>query len=251
MNKTILLFTGLILSAGVASSQMTRSHFSSISLNFLQIKEEANHGLVFRGPGLGYAYSSQWQNEKYLIGYEGRIFLEVPFTRGIVAASINFVPVRLDYLFKIGNENNLCLGPFFTMDYHLESYPDLQSGYSYWFTHYSLGGALNYSFNLRENHFDLAFHTTVLGITSRQPVYDDPYFYDLGLDIILQNVHHDFQPGSFNRYNQSELELRWYPKGFSRLAFAYTFQYYGYFEEPELTILNQSIKLIILPNKEK
>jgi hypothetical protein len=59
------------------------------------------------------------------------------------------------------------------------------------------------------------------------------------------------QFGSWNLYNQSELEVRWRPKAGSRLAYAYTFQYYGYYDSPELTILNQSLKLMILPKKDK
>jgi hypothetical protein len=247
MNKTFTIITGLILSAGIASSQMDKSHFHAVTLNFLQIKEELNYGMVFRGLGLGYAYSAQWQNDKNLLGYDARFSFTILDTRDILAPSINVVPVRLDYLFKMGTNNRFCIGPFFTMEYNFEMYPDLQSGYSFWFTHYSLGGALNYSFNAQKHHFDFIFHTTLLGITSRNPVYDDPYFFDLSLGYVLRFVHQNFQFGTLNRYNQSELEIRWQPKAISRLAFAYTFQYYGYFNEPNLNMLNQFVKLIILP----
>jgi hypothetical protein len=210
-----------------------------------------NYGLVFRGPGIGYAYSAQWQNEKRLLDYEVRFSFSILDTKDILAGSFNVVPVRLDYLFNTGTENKLCIGPFFVAEYNYELYPDLQSGYSFWFTHFSLGGALNYSFNLQKNLFDLSFHTTLLGITSRQPVYDDPYFFDLSLGYVLRFVHQDLQFGSWGKYNQSELEIRWQPKAESRLAFAYAFQYYGYFDAPKLAMLNQSVKLIILPKKEK
>jgi hypothetical protein len=130
-------------------------------------------------------------------------------------------------------------------------YPDLQSGYSFWFTNFSIGGALRYSFNMKENHFDLSFHTTLLGLTSRQPVYDDPYFYDLSFGYAVKFVHEDLTFGSWGSYIQSELELRWRPKADSRLAWAYSFQYYGCYTEPMLTMLNQTIKLIILPKKNK
>jgi len=247
MNKTFTIIIGFILSAGIASSQMDKSHFHAVTLNFLQIKEELNYGMVFRGLGLGYAYSAQWQNDKNLLGYEARFSFSILDTRDILAPSINVVPVRLDYLFKMETNDRFCIGPFFTMEYNFEMYPDLQSGYSFWFTHYSLGGALNYSFNTQKHHFDFIFHTTLLGITSRNPVYDDPYFFDLSLGYVLRFVHQNFQFGTLNRYNQSELEIRWQPKAISRLAFAYTFQYYGYFGEPKLNMLNQFVKLIILP----
>jgi hypothetical protein len=251
MKKTILIIIGFFLLAGMAMSQETKLQTHTVSLNFLQIKEEMNYGLAFHGPGLGYAYSAQWQNDNRILAYEGRLILSVPATRGILAASFNLVPVRLDYLFKTGSKKTLCIGPYFIADYNYESYPDLQSIYSFWFTNFSLGGALKYSFNSKENLFDILFHTTLLGFTSRQPVYDDPYFGDQSFAYAVKFVHQDLTFGSWGSYNQSELELRWQPSADSRLAYAYSFQYYGYFAEPTLTMLNQTIKLIILPKKNK
>jgi len=251
MKKTILILTGLILLAGMVRSQETKLQTHTISLNFLQIKEEMNYGLVFRGPGIGYAYSAQWQNKNRLMAYEGRFSLSFPLTRDILAGAFNVVPVRLDYLFKPGPEKKLCVGPYFIAEYNYETYPDLQSIYSFWFTNFSLGGALKYSFNLEEDLFDISFHTTLLGFTSRNPVYDDPYFGDQSFAYAIKFVHQDLTFGSWGRYNQSELEIRWQPKAGSRLAYAYSFQYYGYYDEPRLTMLNQTVKLLILPQKNK
>ncbi len=75
MKKTILIITGLLLLAGMARSQETKLQTHKVSLNYLAIKEQMNYGLVFRGPGLGYAYSAQWQNDKRLLAYEGRFTL--------------------------------------------------------------------------------------------------------------------------------------------------------------------------------
>ena len=241
----------ITLAGGQGYTQSEKSHAHMISLNFQQIKEEMNYGLVFRGLGLGYSYLANWQNDKRMIVYEGRFYVNFPMTRDIVGMSYNVVPVRFDYLFKIGEENKFCLGPYFIAEYNYQLYPDLQSGYSFWFTNFSLGGALKYSFDIKKSKLDLFFHTTVMGLTSRQPVYDDPYFFDLGFDHALKYVHQEMQFGSWNLYNQSELEVRWRPKEDSRLAYAYTIQYYGYFDEPKLTILNQSVKLMILPKKDK
>jgi hypothetical protein len=249
--KTALFIAGLFLLPVISRSQETKTHDHSVVVNFLQIKEELNYGLAFKGPGLGYAYSAQWQNEKRILDYEGRFSINFPMTRDILAGSFNVVPVRLDYLFKTGSENKLCIGPYFIAEYNYETYPDLQSIYSFWFTNFSLGGALKYSFNLKKNLIDISFHTTLLGLTSRNPVYDDPYFGDQSFAYALKFVHQDLTFGSWGRYNQSELEIRWQPNAGSRLAYAYSFQYYGYFDEPSLTMLNQTVKLIILPKKNK
>lgn len=251
MKKAIVIITGFILLAGMARSQETKLQTHTVSLNFLQIKEEMNYGLAFHGPGLGYAYSAIWQNPKRILAYEGRFSLSFPMTRGILAGAFNVVPVRLDYQFKVGSSGKVCIGPYYIMEYNYETYPDLQSGFSFWFTNYSLGGALNYSFDAKKNHFDLLFHTTVLGITSRQTEIEDPYFFDQSFAYAVKFVHQDFQFGSWNNYNQSEIELRWKPGADSRLAYAYSFQFYGYFQEPHLTMINQTLKLVILPKKNK
>jgi hypothetical protein len=251
MKKIIVFLTFLLLLASLSGAQQLRSHDHTVALNFIQIKEQANYGLVFKGPGLGYAYSALWENEKRILDYEGRFSFNVPVTREIFAAAVNFVPLKFDYLFKTDADGKLCIGPYAMIDYNYELYPDLQSGYSYWFTHFSLGGAVRYSFETKGNRFDLAFHTTLLGMTSRQPVYDDPYFFDLGFGDIVRFVNQDLQFGSWNRYNQSEVEVRWTPARESRFAYAYSFQYYGYGDEPGLTLINQSIKFIILPKKNK
>lgn len=110
---------------------------------------------------------------------------------------------------------------------------------------------MKYSFIVNENQFDLHFHTTFFGFTSRQPAYDDPYFFDPGLGHILKFVHQELQFGRWGDYKQSEIEIVWQPHTDSRLDYLYTFQYYGYYPEPTITALNQFIKLIIKPKKDK
>jgi hypothetical protein len=251
MKRSLVFCIAFILAAIGAYPQESKTYDHTVALNFIQIKEQANYGLVFKGPGLGYAFSASWENENRILDYEGRFSFNVPVTREIIAASVNFVPVRFDYLFKTGNEGKWNAGPYAIIDYNYELYPDLQSGYSYWFTNISLGAAVERSFTLKGSQIAAAIHTTLLGFTSRQPVYDDPYFFDLGFGDIVRFINQNLQFGSWNSYNQSELELRWTPGTGSRLAYAYSFQYYGYFDEPELTMINQSVKLIILPKKNK
>ena len=183
--------------------------------------------------------------------YEGRFFLDAPMSHDVVGMSFNVVPVRFDYLFKTGKQEHIAIGPYFIADYNYQMYADLQSGYTMWFTNFNLGGSLNYSSGIKKSQLELLFHTTILGLTSRTQEYDDPYFFDLSFGYAVGDVHQDLQFGSWNMYNQSELEVRWRPKEDSRLAYAYTLQFYGYFDEPKLTILNQSVKLMILPKKDK
>jgi len=59
----------------------------------------------------------------------------------------------------------------------------------------------------------------------------------------MSDLHQDMQFGSWDSYLQAEFEARWTPKDDSRLAYAWSFQYYGYFDEPTLSMINNSLNL--------
>jgi hypothetical protein len=251
MKKTILFIIGFILLTGLARSQETNLQTHTIAVYNLQIKDQMNYGLAFSGPGIGYAYSDQYHNKSRILAYEGRFNFSAPMTRGIIAMAFNVVPLKLDYLFKTGSEGKVCVGPYLITEYNYQLYPDLQSGYSFWLTHYSLGFALTGWFPVKKSRIDLSLHSTLLGITSRQTEIDDPYFFDLSFGYAMKYVHQDFQFGSWDRYNETELELKWTPKESSRLAYAYSLQILSYAKVPTLTMINNTIKFVILPKKFK
>lgn len=246
MIKTPVWLLCLFLISTDFQAQDIKQHNHNLSINYLQIKEEMNHGLVFRGPGINYSFSLFKKNSQGEIHYDVLFGLTYLQTRDIAAGNINFIPLKLDYLFSC-NGGNLKLGPSLIADYNYELYPDLQSGYSYWFTNFCVGGILTYKFSIAAHKLALSLNTSIMGFTSRQPAYYDPYFFDLSLGDIMQFVHQDLTFGSWNRFNRTEFEIIWHPRTESRLAFAYVFNYHGYYVEPELSMVNQSVKLIIGP----
>jgi hypothetical protein len=249
MKKTLNVLTGFLMLMGMARSQETNIQTHTIYLNYLQIKEQMNYGLVFKGPGVGYAYTDQYQNKKRIFAYEGRFNFSVPITRDILAMSFSVVPLKLDYLFRTGSEGKVCVGPYLITEYNYQLYPDLQSGYSFWMTQYSLGAAVTGWFPVKKSRLDLSLHTTLLGITSRQTEFEDPYFFDLSFGYAMKYVHQDFQFGSWDTYNETELDVKWTPKESSRLAYAYSLEILSYGQVPTLTMINNTIKFIILPKK--
>lgn len=50
---------------------------------------------------------------------------------------------------------------------------------------------------------------------------------------------------SFESFNVSSLEILYIRNPDSRLTYGYFLNYYGFYNNPRLTILNQGIKLII------
>ena len=210
-----------------------------------------NHGLIFRGPGLVYDYSVRWENKNRIIDYSSRFGFSYLESRKIGGGNINFIPLNLRYLFKPNEESHFTIGPQLIADYNYELYPDFQSGYSFWFTNFSVAIASQYKFNINQNLFRLSLGSTLYGFTSRPQEYDNPYFFDSSLGYVIKFIHQDLKSGSLNRYNHTEFEFRWQPKSESRMAIAYDLQYYGYFKEPEVIIINHMFKFVLLPRISK
>ncbi len=251
-NITWSLFVSLIcLAAHPAFSQQAETRQHLISAGFLQIREHLNHGLVFRGPGIDYGFAYPWHSGNRTIRYEAAFGFSYLEGRGIGAGNIHTVPARLTYLFHAAGDSKLRYGPFVIGEYQYALYPDLQSGYSFWFTHYSLGGELNYDLNVGKTSLSIRLRSTLFGYISRPPVYRDAYFFDLGVGYAFEFLHRNLQFGSWNRYNQSDLEIRWQPRAGSRIAWAYTMRYAGYYDAPRLTMLDQAIKIIMLPKRKR
>lgn len=250
MKRIAILVSCLMVLCGMTTAQTNHTHRHMLTINHLQVKESLNYGLVFKGPGLGYMYSSLWENDRRVMEYTGVLSLNVPLTRGIISGSVNLVPARLDYRFKFDPEGKVTLGPYVSLDYNMMIYPDLQSGYLFWLTNYSLGGVLSGWFSSKESRFDLCLHFTVLGLTSRTKPYDNPYFFSGSFGELIGDLHSNltFNPG---QYTVNEIELRWTPKPSSRLAYGYSFRYHGYFQEPELNMINHSVIIHFLPKKDK
>ena len=250
MKRLAILVSYVMVLCTGAMAQSNHTHGHMLSVNHLQIKESLNYGLVFKGPGLGYKYSSLWENKRRIMEYTGALSLNAPLTRGIISGSVNLVPARFDYRIKFDPEGKVSFGPYVILDYNMMIYPDLQSGYTFWLTNYSLGGVLSGWFTSKENRFDLCLHFTVMGFTSRTEPYDDPYFFSGSFGDLIGDLRSDltFNPG---RYTVNEIELKWTPNPSSRLAYGYSFRYHGYFQEPELNMINHSVIIHFLPKKDK
>lgn len=221
---------------------LTRNSFLTAGLS--QVNEDANFGLVFSGPAINYGMTWKSLNEKRLIEYEYELGARILFSREIPALGFYLKPVDLNYLFKF-QDKELYIGPQLQLEYNYNLYPDLQAGFDYWFTNLSLGINARYSFNYKESSFIVMLNSSLAGFTSRQAAYRNPYFYDIGFNHAIRHLNQNLSFGSVNDFNTTNLEIFWKRRVESRLTFGYCLNYYGYFEKPEITILNHGIKLII------
>ncbi len=221
-----------------------RNSFYTAGYN--QVNEGANYGLIFRGPGINYGMTWINYNDQSYLTYEYELGVGIMFSKQIPALGFYLKPVDIAYLLKMPlADEKLYLGPLIKLEYNYELYPDLQSGFDYWFTNLNLGIGAMYDLNLRKSSFLIRLNSSVIGLLSRQEAYRDPYFYDIGFKYAVKHLHQDLYLGTFDDYNVSTFEVLFRPDSKSGLTFGYFLKYSGYFHDPRITILNQGVKLTI------
>jgi hypothetical protein len=219
---------------------------SSYSSCFPQVKEGENFGLVFRGPGFNYSMSWSGTNKKRILTQESEIGVGILFSRKIPSLEFYLKPIDLHYLIKLPVEGtNLYVGPVLKFEYNYSLYPQLQSGFDYWFTNFSLGAGARYDFNYKKSSFTLNLSSSIAGFFSRQNEKRDPYFFDLGIDYACKHLNQDFAFGSLDIYNSTYVELLWKPDAKSGFKIGGFIKYTKFSGTPEITIVTPGIKLII------
>jgi hypothetical protein len=243
-HKLILLLLLIFTLCSAQNKTFTRNSFFTAGYN--QIHEGANFGMVFTGPAINYGMTWNIKNDKRMItcGYE--LGVGIHFSEKIPALGFYLKPAGIAYMLRIpGLKSSLYLGPALKFEYNYNLYPQLQSGFDYWFTNFSFGLNAQYDFKYRSSSFQIAANSSLAGFISRQPDYRDPYFFDLGLKYALRDLHQDLSFGCLNKYNTINLEILWQPDPGSRFSIGYSFRYSGYYQSPEISMVSHSIKFLI------
>jgi len=221
-----LLILVFFLPGSARENAITR--YSFFSTGFSQLKEAANFGLVFNGPVINYGMTWDRRNDKRMITYGYELGVGIPFSKNIPALDFYLKPVDMAYLFRFpGLNDRLYVGPVLKFEYIYNFYPQLQSGFDYWFTNFSLGLKAHYAFNYQSSAFQIALSSSLAGFISRQPDYRDPYFFDIGFKYAVRDLHQNLVFGSLEKYNTTDLEILWKPVSGSRFTFGYEFRYSG------------------------
>jgi hypothetical protein len=235
----------LILENGY-SRDISETKSAFWSAGSTQVKEDANFGMVFTGAGFNYGMNRSFVNEKRIITLETEVGFQVLFSRKIPALDFYIKPVDMSYMFKCSSSGRaLHIGPFVKLEYDYYMYPQLQSGFDYWFIRLSLGINALYRFMLLNSSFNVKFGSSVFGIVSRQPEYRDPYFFDIGIKYAIRHMHQSLAFASFNSFNTADLEIMWKKSRNSRISIGYSLKYSGYYNEPDINMISQSIKIVI------
>ncbi len=245
----ILFYISLVFVLQSAARDKETTRNSYLVTGFKQIKESANFGLVFSGADLNYGHFWAKSGNNRIISIENEIRVSIPFSKGIPALNIYLKPAEVSYLFCTSDRNHFFIGPLAKVEYDYTLYPQLQSAFDYWFTNFSLGINSVYSFSLANQPLSARLKFTILGFTSRQPDYRNPYWYDIGIKHAIRHLHSGLEFSALDQYNITDFELTWMPESARRVIWSYCFKYAGYFEAPKISMISHSIKLTFHPKK--
>jgi hypothetical protein len=245
MKISIIFILLLVFFLPGSAQENAIPRYSFFATGFSQVKEVANYGLVFNGPAINYGMKWDRRNDKRMITYGYELGVGIPFSKNIPALDIYFKPIEVAYMFRVpGLHSRLYIGPDLKFEYNYTLYPQLQSGFDYWFTNFSLGLKAHYAFNYQSSAFQIAVSSSLAGFISRQPDYRDPYFYDIGFKYAIRDLHQNLVFGSMDKYNTTDLEIMWKPVQESRFTFGYKFSYSGCYHAPEFTKVSHNIKIL-------
>lgn len=247
MKTTILLFAILLIMLQSTAREKEITSNSYLVTGFKQVKESANFGLVFNGANINYGYYWELSKNNRIFSIGNEIGISIPFSKGIPALDIYLKPAEISYLFCTSGKNIFAVGPLEKLEYNYTLYPQLQSAFDYWFTNFSLGVNSAYNFSVANQPLSARLKVTLCGFTSRQPDYRNPYWYDIGFKHAIKHLNSDFEFSTMNKFNTTNFELTWKPKSATHITWSYCFNYSGYFEAPEISIVSHNIKLTFNP----
>lgn len=232
----------LLLLSMVLSAKAQKTSYFDLSLNYLELKDQANYGLVFRGPNLQFGYLFDFETPTRRFRFETEFGFGASFAKGIAGINFNLKPVQLDYLFPIDfKHSTLWIGPYVAARYNYHLYPELHSGHTYWFTAIDIGPCLNFETEVWEKQVAVNLVTTVYSITSRPAYEKEDYFYFIQFSDVLKNANSDFSFSLQDRRYYVELDFvlkDFSPKGWS---FIYSLSQSFFEGEPKANYLTNTI----------
>lgn len=239
--KTFQFITLFIFFTLVGFGQTKTLKTTFIKGGFSQIKESANFGLVFKGCEAGVGMNREFYSEQGLLTYSNELTVNILFSHEIPGICFYLKPVDLAYRFKLPLADNFYFGPSLKLEYNYQLFPDLQSGFDYWFSNINAGAGICYNTKINHSEFQFLLNTSLAGFTSRQLVVRNPYFYDLGFTHAIKHLHQQASFGWINTFNVTDFEIKWKPSPTKKISYGYRFSYSAYFAEPEFTKIDQSL----------
>ena len=209
---------------------------------FSQTSDELNNHMVFAGPELLLRYRARSVTETSLTQLSSGLGAGVLFNRGILGLSARLDATEFLYALPVlrGSSFRTYAGAKGLLAYHLQLYPDLQSGHDFWLTQLSLSPALVIE---GRAGMRLAASATVLSAVSRTPRDRNPHAFSLALGDILGDMHSDFRLAGPSRLMHLALSAEYPLAASGDWALRYSLDYWSYDGDADLEMLSHGLAL--------
>ncbi|MFC2124688.1 hypothetical protein ACFLU5_07735 [Bacteroidota bacterium] len=248
MNKQYIIALLLIIVYSMTTVAQDTTALKEHKLNFrtqyFQIKEGANYGLVFNGFNLVIGYDYNHREKRKVFNYSPDFAFGPDFRQGI-GLNWHFKPVDLFYGWDIAknSQNTIYLGPYLSVNYQWQLYPELQSGHMFWFTFIDFGPKIFAEFPISNKKMRIIFSNSIAGFASRPTPATESHFYSLTMSDFVNNAHSNIKFGTCNLLNHTNLEIIFIEINKKRLSLGYEFEYFVYYENPRLDYMTHSLNM--------
>ncbi len=245
MKQWISLIHLILLPTFLFSQKWTyQGNYLSLGISYLELKDELNHGLVFRGPDLSLAFGNQLLDDQRYFQYSVLLAGGGKTTIGTWGFKWTFAPLNTHYSFGVVNSEklNLYLGPGLRAQYSVYNYPDLHAGPIIWMSNYNLELNATAFFELGSKKIITQLDHSLLGWSSRPDLERDPYFFSTKIGDNFRDIHQNMIFGSQDTYQQTKLNISLLWEGKKRWkALSYQLEFLAYYDQAAFRQLSHSI----------
>jgi len=239
--KSVNVLFWLIIVLNPIHGQVKQSH--SIVLGFLQLKDQANLGMVFKGAQFEYRYGLTWTIQEHEITYQPKLGLGVVANRGMYyAAQLKFAPVNISWTMPFYDQNGHAIrgGANFATDYSWQVYQPLHGGHLFWASEIGFSPIIKYHYQWDNKRIGINFQNSLLGFTAHTQKFD-PYWFSLHVKEWIVTPHENMQFGTFNKYNHTNIAIDFTPNMDKIHSLVYEFDYFGAYHGVQFRRLNHNL----------
>jgi hypothetical protein len=153
------------------------------------------------------------------------------------------IDVFYGYSVKRNQKTPFTIGAYISASYNWQFYPELQGGHMFWFTSIEIGPQAVFIIPLKQKRIIVNMANSIAGFVSRPEPSTETYYYSLEFPDFISNANSNFTFGTFNLFNHTNVEIEFLHRQGKRLSLAYEFDYFGYYDEPKLNYLTNSLNM--------
>jgi len=238
--KSITVLFWLIVALNPIYGQVKQSH--TIVLGFLQLKDQANLGMVFNGVQLEYRYGLTWAIQEHEITYQPKLGLGVGFNRRMFGVQLKFAPVNVSWTMPFYNQNGhtIRVGANFSTDYSWQIYQPLQSGHLFYVSEIGVSPIIKYNYQWDNKRIGISIQNSLFGFTSHKQQLD-PYWVSWDAREWIIAPHENMKFGTFNNYDHTNISVEFTPNLDKIHSFVYEFDYFGIYYGVQFRRLNHNL----------